>query len=196
MKEDAVDLARQTAPWREGQSWWVAGVEGIVALLIGIYVVADPVRASDLVRQLIALVLLAVSLAQIVDGFRFRGLPASPWSALRGGVGATVALLTLFSVTSDYIAPAGARQMLAVGLLAYGIIGLISLVFTLRSTSFKVAAIIMDLLTIVLGILLLTASPDDTSGAQLLGAAGIIAGVALLIYTYSLWNRREKGALR
>src|SRR3954454_16299502 len=104
-----MDLDRQTAPWRAGQSWWVAGVEVIVALLIGIYVVADPVRASDLVRQLIALVLLAVSLAQIVDGFRFRGLPTSPWSTLRGGVGATVALLALFSVSSDYIQPAGAR---------------------------------------------------------------------------------------
>jgi uncharacterized membrane protein HdeD (DUF308 family) len=189
-----VDLARHTAPWREGQSWWVAGVEGIVALLIGIYVVADPVRASDLVRQLIALVLLVVSLAQIVDGFRFRALPAAPWSTLRGGVGATVAVLTLSSVWSDYIQPTGARQMLAVGLLAYGIIGLVSLIFTLRATSFKVTAIIIDLLTIVLGILLLTASPEDTTGAQLLGAAAVVAGVALLIYAYSLWNRPERRA--
>jgi uncharacterized membrane protein HdeD (DUF308 family) len=160
-----------------------------VALLIGIFVVADPLRASDLVRQLIALVLLVVSLAQIVDGFRFRSLPSSPWSTLRGGVGVTAALFALFSVASDYIQPPGARQMLAVGLLAYGVIGLVSLIFTLRSTSFKVTAIIMDLLTIVLGILLLTAGPDDTTGAQLLGAAGIIAGVALLIYAYSLWRR-------
>ena len=63
-----MDLARQTAPWREGQSWWVAGVEGIIALLIGIYVVADPVQASDLVRQLIAVVLLSAPSMQRGSG--------------------------------------------------------------------------------------------------------------------------------
>jgi uncharacterized membrane protein HdeD (DUF308 family) len=189
MEEIAKDVARQTAPWRDDQSWWVVGIEGIVALLVGIYVVADPVRASDLVRILIALVLLVVSIGQIVDGFRLRTLATSPWSTLRGGVGAAVALLTLYSGWSDAIAPAGARQMLALGLLAYGIIGIVSLIFTLRATGFKLAALIVDVLTIVLGLLLLSADADDTSGAQLLGGAAIIGGVALLIYSYSLWNR-------
>jgi uncharacterized membrane protein HdeD (DUF308 family) len=189
MGDIARDVARQTAPWKEQQSWWVVGIEGIVALLVGIFVVADPVRASDWVRQLIALVLLVVSVEQIADGFRSRGLATAPWATLRGGVGATIALLTLFSSWSDSIAPAGARQMLAVGLLAYGIIGIVSLVFTLRAGGFKIAELIANVLTIVLGLLLLSADAADTTGAQLLGAAAIIGGVAMLIYAFSLWNR-------
>ena len=194
MDDLARDVARQTVPWKELQSWWVVGVEGIVALLVGIFVVADPARASDWVRQLIALVLLVVSVGQIGDGFRARGQMTAPWATLRGGVGATVALLTLFSGWSDYIAPAGARQMLAVGLLAYGIIGIVSLIFTLRATGFKIAELIADVLTIVLGLLLLSAEADDTTGAQLLGGAAIIGGVALLIYAFSLWNRTKPAA--
>jgi uncharacterized membrane protein HdeD (DUF308 family) len=194
MDDIARDVARQSVPWKEGQSWWLVGIEGVVALLVGIYIVADPNRASEIIRWLIAIVLLVVSLEQIFLGFRARGLPTSPWAALRGGVGATAAVLALLADWSDTLQRDGARQILAVGLLAYGILGLISLIFTLRTTGFKVAAIITDLLTIGLGLVLLTADPDDESGTQLLGAVAIIGGVALLIYAYMLWSRSRAAA--
>jgi uncharacterized membrane protein HdeD (DUF308 family) len=189
MQSRARDAARQSAPWREGQSWWVVAIEGTVALIIGLYIVVDPQRASDLIRMLIAVVLLAVSLGQIVDGFRLRGLPSSPWETLRGGVGATVALLTLLSGWSDYIAPTGARQMLAIGLLAYGVIGIVSLIFSFRSTGFKIAAVITDILTIVLGILLLIAEAGDTGSVRLLGAVAIVGGIAMIAYAWMLRSR-------
>jgi uncharacterized membrane protein HdeD (DUF308 family) len=192
MQDIAKDVARQTAPWRAGQSWWVAGIEGVVALVIGVYIVADPAAAADTIRFLIALVLLIVSIGQIVDGFRVRGLPSSPWAALRGGVGATVALLTLLSGWSDAVSNTGARQMLAIGLLAYGILGIGSLIFTFGSTGFKIAAVIVDVLTIVLGIILLTAETDNTGGVQLLGAVAIIGGLALLGYSWILRGQRAE----
>jgi uncharacterized membrane protein HdeD (DUF308 family) len=190
MQDIARDVARQTAPWKAGQSWWVVGIEGIVALIIGVYIVSDPFGASDLIRYLIAVVLLVDSAGHIVDGFRERGLASSPWETLRGGIGATVAVLTLLSAWSDSIGDSGARQLLAAGLLAYGVLGIVSLIFTFRSTGFKVAAIIADVLTIVLGILLLTASPGDTGGTRLLGAAAIVGGLALLGYSWYLRGRR------
>ena len=68
--QDTKDLVRQTAPWKPGQSWWVVGVQGIIALAIGVFMLANPTGASDVIRFLIALVLLLDSLSQIVDGFR------------------------------------------------------------------------------------------------------------------------------
>jgi uncharacterized membrane protein HdeD (DUF308 family) len=194
MDDIARGVAKQSVPWKEGQSWWVVGIEAVIALVVGIYIVADPVRASDAIRLLIALILLAVSVGQIVDGFRFRGQPEAPWAMLRGGVGAAVALLTLLSGQSNVIAPDGARQILALGLLAYGIIGLVSLVFTVRATGFRFAAIIGDILTIALGILLLSANSGETGGAQLLGVAAIVGGIALLLYAYSLWSKGKRRA--
>ena len=105
-----------------------------------------------------------------------------------------IALLTLLSGWSNVIAPDGARQILAFGLLAYGIIGFVSLVFTVRATGFKVAAIIGDILTIALGILLLTANSGETGGAQLLGVVAIVGGIALLLYAYSLWSKGKRRA--
>ncbi len=191
MQDIAKDVVRQTSPWKAGQSWWVAGIEGIVALSIGVYVVADPFGASDVIRFLIALVLLLASLGHIVDGFRDERLASSPWETLRGGVGVTVAALTLLSAGSNYIMDTGARQMLAIGLLAYGILGIVSLIFTFRATGFRIAATITDALTIVLGILLLTASSGDTGGTRLLGVAAIVGGIGLLGYS---WYLRGKPA--
>jgi uncharacterized membrane protein HdeD (DUF308 family) len=188
MESGARDEGQRTA-WRPSQSWWVVGAEGIVALAIGIFILARPADASDIIRNLIALALLVVGGGQIADGFRFWNRKSSPWATLSGGVGATAALLTILANWSVYIPPAGARQILAVGLIGFGLIGLISLIFTIRTPEFKFAALIVDLLAIALGVLLLRVEADDTGGTQLLGAAAIIGGVALLIYGYTLWSR-------
>jgi uncharacterized membrane protein HdeD (DUF308 family) len=185
MQDIAKDLTPQTPPWKAWQNWWTVGVEGIIALAIGVFMLANPTGASDVIRFLIALVLLLDSLRHIVDGFRNRS-PSSPWETLRGGIGVTVAVLTLLSARSDYVEDDGARQMLAIGLLAYGVLGIVSLIPTVRETGFKGAAIIADVLTIALGILLLSARSGDTSGTQLLGAVAAVGGIALLGYSWYL----------
>ena len=188
------DVTRQSSLWKAGQSWWVVGVQGIIALAVGVFMLANPTGASDVIRFLIALVLLLASLSQIVDGFRDRGLSSSPWETLRGGIGVTVAVLTLLSAGSDYVEDDGARQMLAIGLLAYGVLGIVSIVFTLRSTGFKGGAIIADVLTVVLGVLLLTARSGDTSGTQLLGVVAAVGGIALLGYSWYLRGKPAREA--
>ena len=193
VQDIAKDVVRQTAPWRAGQSWWIVGIEGIVALAIGVFIVSNPAGASDLIRFLIAIVLLVDSLGKISDGFRTRGSASSPWEALRGGVGATVAVLVLLSGWANAIGDSGARQMLAVGLLAYGLLGLLSLIFTFRAGGFTIAAIVADALAILLGILLLTTRPGDTSGTRLLGAVAIAAGLALLAYSWMLRGKAARG---
>jgi uncharacterized membrane protein HdeD (DUF308 family) len=188
------DVGRQTSLWKAGQSWWVVGVQGIIALAIGVFMLANPTGASDVIRFLIALVLLLASLSQIVDGFRDSNLSSSPWETLRGGIGVTVAVLTLLSAGSDYVEDDGARQMLAIGLLAYGVLGIVSLIFTIRSTGFRGGAIIADVLTIVLGVLLLSARSGDTRGTQWLGAVAAVGGIALLGYSWYLRGKPRREA--
>jgi len=194
MQDISKDVARQASLWNAGQSWWVVGIQGIIALAIGVFMLANPTGASDVIRFLIALVLLLDSLTRIADGFRDRRLSSAPWEALRGGVGVTVAVLTLLSAGSNYVRDDGARQMLAIGLLAYGVLGLVSIIFTIRSTGFKGGAIIADVLTIALGILLLSARSGDTSGTQLLGAVAAIGGIALLGYSWYLRGKPARDA--
>lgn len=194
MQDNAKDVAQRTSPWKAWQNWWTVGIEGIIALAIGVFMLANPAGASDVIRFLIALVLLLDSLGHIVDGFRNRSLSSSPWETLRGGIGVTVAVLTLLSAGSDYVEDDGARQMLAIGLLVYGLLGVISLIFTFRSTGFKGSAIIADVLTISLGILLLSARSGDTRGTQWLGAVAAVGGIALLGYSWYLRGKPRREA--
>jgi uncharacterized membrane protein HdeD (DUF308 family) len=194
MQDNPKDGARQAAPWKAWQNWWTVGIEGIIALAIGVFMLANPRGASDVIRFLIALVLLLDSLGHIVDGFRNRGRSSSPWETLRGGIGVTVAALTLLSAGSNYVRDDGARQMLAIGLLAYGLLGVVSLIFTFRSTGFRIASIIADILTIVLGVLLLIARSGDTRGTQLLGAVAAVGGIALLGYSWYLRGKPAREA--
>ena len=193
MQDNTKDGARQTAPWNAWQNWWTVGIQGIIALAVGVFMLANPAGASDVIRFLIALVLLLDSLGHIVDGFRNRG-PSSPWETLRGGIGVTVAVLTLLSAGSNYVEDDGARQMLAIGLIAYGVLGIVSLIFTFRSARFNGAAIIADILAIVLGVLLLSARSGDTSATQLLGAVAAVGGIALLGYSWYLRGKPRREA--
>jgi uncharacterized membrane protein HdeD (DUF308 family) len=194
MQDNAKDVARQRTPWNAWQNWWTVGIQGIIALAVGVFMLANPSGASDVIRFLIALVLLLNSLGHIVDGFRNRGLSSSPWETLRGGIGVTVAVLTLLSAGSNYVEDDGARQMLAIGLIAYGVLGIVSLIFTFRSARFNGAAIIADVLAIALGILLLSARSGDTRGTQLLGAVAAVGGIALLGYSWYLRGKPRREA--
>lgn len=194
MAEIARDAGEAASALKATQRWWVVAIEGIAALVIGIVVLLFPTDANDVIRVLIAVGLLVISAGQIVEGFRFWSRSVSPWATLAGGVGFTAAGLALLSAYTPYIQAAGARQMLAVGLVAFGVIGLFSLIFTVRSTGFKIASVIIDLLAIALGVLLFMAEADRARNILLLGVAAVIGGVLLLLYGYYLWNKGRAAA--
>lgn len=184
----------QVVATRPHPRYWVPLIEGVVALALGIYVVLFPADAPVIVRSIIAAALLVLSFVQIIEGFRFWNRPVSPWATLGGGVGATAAIFTLLGDWAPGFAPANARQMLAIGLAGFGIIGLVSLIFTLRSTGFKIAGLIIDVLAIVLGVFLFLAEEQNAERIKYLGLAAMLGGAVLLIYGYYLWSRGRRAA--
>ena len=193
-KEAAFEVARGARPWRENQSWWVVGVEGLLVFLVGIFALAQPENAAGIIRQLIAFVLLIVSAGQVIEGFRFRGAAAAPWATLRGGVGITVAALTLLSPLSQFIESSGSRQLLGLGLLAYGILGVVAALAVSGERRYRWGALGGDLLAIVLGFLTLTREPGETSNLQLISGVLTIGGIVLLILAFMIWQRDRREA--
>ncbi|MFN8664507.1 MAG: DUF308 domain-containing protein [Thermomicrobiales bacterium] len=182
------DISGTQVITRPQPRFWVPVIEGVVALALGVYIVLFPEEAPVIVRSIIAAALLLLSFVQIFEGFRFWNRPVSPWATLGGGVGVTAAVFTLLANWLPEITPAAARLMLAIGLAAFGIIGLVSLIFTVRSTGFKIASLIIDVLAIALGIFLYLAEEQNADRIKLLGLVAILGGAVLLIYGYYLWN--------
>lgn len=185
----AIDVAREARPWREDQNWWVVGIEGLVVLLVGIYAAVQPENAAGIIRQLIAFVLLVISAGRIIEGFRFRTSAAAPWAVLRGGVGITVAALTLLSPLSQYIQGDGSRQILGVGLLAYGVLGIIGSLAVSGERRYRWGALAGDVLAVVLGLLTLTREPGELAGGQVFTWVLIAGGAALLVLAFVIRSR-------
>ena len=175
--------------------FWVPVIEGVVALALGVYVVLFPQDAPGVVRSIIAVALLLLSFVQIFEGFRFWNRSVSPWATLGGGVGATAAVFTLLAIWLPEITPAAARLILAIGLAAFGIIGLVSLIFTVRSTGFKIASLIIDVLAIALGVFLYLAEEQNPERVKMLGLVALLGGAILLAYGYFLWSRRRSATV-
>ena len=188
----AVEAKHETAS--KSHSWWIAGIEGVIALIIGLYILVQPQSAAGILRQLIALVLLVVSIGEIIDGFRFRIFPSAPWAILRGGIGATVAALTLFSLFSQHISNDGSRQILSIGLLVYGILGIVAITSTASESGIDLGVILISVLVIVLGIILWNPGEFNPGRARLLGLASVVGGAALLFQSYRLWKSGHTSA--
>jgi uncharacterized membrane protein HdeD (DUF308 family) len=82
-------------PWNKDLPWYWVGLEGAVALVIGVYFVAAPDSANSTIRLLLALLLIIASAMDILTGFRNYGnalveQPMTPYLLVRGGAGMTL----------------------------------------------------------------------------------------------------------
>jgi uncharacterized membrane protein HdeD (DUF308 family) len=192
MTERAMSIAREHAPWHEGTAWWVTGIEGVILALLGLYLLLAPVAAGGLILQLIAAVLLIESLLQIVAGLRDTGRAVTAYTMLQAGVGATVGLLiVLRSWLVPSLDPPAARTILALGLLAYAIIG--AAAYFLGGDSGRgswFGPVVNAVALIVLAILLRTSGATNVADRLgFLGWIALIGGAALLVIAWRAYNR-------
>lgn len=189
MAERARQLATENLPWRRGIGWQVIGVEGLILLGIGLFILLAPDIARDVIRQLIAAILLVLSVLQVYTAFRTQLQPVTLYNTLRGGIGATVGVIVLLEPLSAYLEPQAARFMLALGWLAYGMIGLISMAVLRSEQGLRTGAVLTSGIALVLSVSLFTSDGESTGGLALLGWIAVAGGVALLGYAAYL-NRQ------
>ena len=191
MSETARDLLKRGVPWRAGIAWQLVAIEGVVILGIGIYMVVAANDARDIVRQLIAAVLLIHSAGLVLNAIRNRAHPMAVFQALRGGAGLAVGIIVALAQWGDYLPEDAARYILGVGLITYGGIGVIEAVIAARGEpDLRVSSLVTAVVTILLGVLLLTGGAETGEGRiRVLGSVAIIAG--LLLIAYAAWIRRN-----
>jgi uncharacterized membrane protein HdeD (DUF308 family) len=172
---------------------WVTGVEGIVLVVLGLYLLLAPASAGTLIIQLIALVLLIQSVLQIAAGLRSRRLAADPYEMLQGGIGATVGLLIFLR---GWLVPTldgnSARTILGLGLLAFAIVGVVGALINRGEGDSWMGPVVTAGLLILLAAVLLTSSDSSAlDRLAILGWIALIGGVVLLVLA---WRARSKAA--
>ncbi|MCC6313688.1 MAG: hypothetical protein IT337_06715 [Thermomicrobiales bacterium] len=193
MADKALSMAQEHAPWRENVAWWVTGIQGVVVVLIGLYLLLAPASAAQLVILLIAIALLLSSIPQIVAGLRGIGGVRAAYAMLQAGVGATVGLLiALRALLVPTLDPYAARTILALGLIAYALIGLAGSFLSGGEPASWAGPIVNALLLIVLAVVLLTSSESNAADRLgLLGWIALIGGALLLFFAWRAYNRQH-----
>jgi len=123
IKTSATETAHRIAPWRPDIPWWAVGIQGIVALLVGLWLLVNQGAGGQVVAVL-GVGLLIVASAWAWSAMR-SDLPqvVLGWRGLRAGVGIAVGALLVLDFGLAYLAGAAPLVVLAVGLMIVGGIG-------------------------------------------------------------------------
>ena len=193
MTEQAKAMVLSTAPWRRGVPWPLVLIEGIAIAAIGIFMLASD-SASDVVRQLVAAILLINGLLEIVAGFNAEDSAGARYRVLRGTIGATIGAIITLEPFWDFLTNAAARWTLGLGFLAFALLGFTVLVITREQGGIRVGAAITNLIFLVLAILFFTGDEDSNSRVNLLGTIAIVLGILLVLYALYLYRTAQTQA--
>ena len=190
MAEQAKATLQRGVPWRRGLAWWIVGLEGVLLLAAGIYVVAAPDDAKDAVRVIIGAFLLANAVSTAMAGLRAAALsnPGMPYRMLAAGSGLTVGIICVLQPWSENITDNAARVILALGLLVYGAVGLAAAFATRATGGMRMGALVISAVMILFAIVLFYNVRNETLSMRWFGYAALAAGVLLCGYAFALFK--------
>ena len=180
------------APWHGGTPWWVILVEGLVALVVGIYILTQPARVGQWLVFLIAGYLVITNALEIyasvsgpapADGNAYR--------LLASGIGFIAGLLVLLVPLVTTAPLLALIAILGIGLLARGLVGLVGVLLGREAGGARWGSALANLLNLVFGGLLLYLTTTAAAGDVLrwLGIAAVVGGALLILYGVVLYRR-------
>jgi uncharacterized membrane protein HdeD (DUF308 family) len=177
----------QSVPWRANIPWWVPLAEGIFALAVGVFLVFWTEESGRVILWAIGGFLLVNSIIWILSGLR--AAEASRARLVRGGIGLIVGLLVVIQPFTEYMSVEAALMVLAVGLVAIGLIGLFD---TLWHRAGGWGSVIFAVLTLAVGGLLIYQMASGVSVTSWIGYIAIVLGILLVGYAFALYKRRRE----
>lgn len=199
--DQAVDAAKQLAPWSTRIPWWVVLIEGIIVGGIGLMVVFNPQGANITLALALSLGLVIAGLMQLWGILR-NDVPEKIDSAVAAraaiAVYAGLLILVLYFLGDD---PVSGQQVLS-RIAGFGIFGTAALIYGLLALaqvfrtdgSSRRQALIEFLLFTSVGLIALwglyAGSGAIVSAVRIIGWIFIIGGIALI--ALSIW-RQQKG---
>lgn len=179
--EKGKDTLKQVAPWKSGVAWWLVLVEGIVALVLGAYLIIAPAQAATILGLLLSLFLIIDGIIQFVASLRqaVRGR-LGRWRGIIGVVvGVAILVIWFFGLEARELAV----TILGVGLLIYGLTGVFLVLFRRGDTRFRWGVLLGSVILTVVGLVALfdNFSPGFQS-LPVIGALLVVLGVGLIIF--------------
>jgi uncharacterized membrane protein HdeD (DUF308 family) len=182
IKASAVETAHRVAPWRPDIAWWVVGIQGVVALVLGLWLLLNQ-GAGEPVLAVLGLALLVIASVWAWSAMR-SDLPqvVLGWRGLRGGAGIAVGAIVVADFVVDFLALPATLIVLALGLLISGLFGAAEWLVGRTAMAWRWPSLAGSAVSAVFGaILLISRLQAAPIFLQVVAGAAIVAGVLLLV---------------
>lgn len=160
--------------------WWLALIQGLVALGIGLYMLLDPGSASTLAVLLVSIYLLVAGVILTLRGLAARRARKGTLLLVRGLAGLVIGAVVLLFGVFEIGTAETARAILAIGLIIFGAIGLFTSLFKREGKPFGWGPVLVNAALLVWGLLIIF------SNVNLTGVSGwilVIIGIAVILWT-------------
>jgi uncharacterized membrane protein HdeD (DUF308 family) len=167
---------------------WIRGlIEGIVALVFGIFILISPENANNLIGLAAGGFLLV---AGIMETFNRRDDRSTGF--IRGIVGLVGGAVMLALIFFAFVSLPTAYNILAVFLIAYGALGLFNDFFGRGGQPFQWGPVLLDAILVAWGVLIFLSRTQDF---DLLSISGwVLIAIGVIIGAWALFVKRPKGA--
>lgn len=182
IRAKAVDAAHRVAPWRGDIAWWVVGIQGLIVLVLGLWLLVNQ-GAGEPVLAVVGLLVLGVASMWAWSAMR-SDLPqvVLGWRGLRAGVALLAGLLVVIDFVVDFLTTPAALVVLSLGLLVAGLIGIAEWFVGRDEMRWRWPTLTGPVVAAAFGlVLLLSRLQAAPIFLQVIAAATLALGVLLLI---------------
>lgn len=175
-------MAKLNSNNRSAWVWTI--VKGLIALALGIFLLVGAETARFVVAYALAGYLAISGAMQTFSGFFNRHAPGSATDRIRGLVGLVAGVVLLLLIYFDVLSLQAVYSILAVAVIAYGVLGLFEAIFDRGASRFQWMPLIVNLLLVVLGGLVFFFRTQELDLKMWAGLVLALIGVIIIAYGY------------
>ncbi len=180
---------------KSSNAWVWTIIRGIIALVLGIYLLVAANSSAPLVVGYALAGYLTISGAMQTFASIFnRNAPGSRTDRLRGLLGLVGGGVLLLLAYFDILSPSASYIGLAILLIAYGALGLFEVLFDRGAKSFNWMSLIINVLLIALGVLAFVFRARELNLLTYAGGILLLIGAIIFLYGYLIQKRNRSAA--
>lgn len=174
MGERVEALVGRAIPWHRNAAWYLVLLEGIVAVVVGLWIVLHPSSARNDVIRLVGVYLAVTGVLGFVGDLREREGGIQRYSVLRHVLMVAVGVLAA-------VRP-GVTDLIAWGAILVGLAGLLLVIVARDMGAARWGVLVVSAVFLVFGFLLFWALATGTFLFAVFGLALMLAGLLLVAY--------------
>ncbi len=171
----------ELAPWRDDVSWQFNGVQGVVALGIGVYLFFATTHAVGTLVQIVGAYIAGMAIMHLgLAIWDPSGLSARPTGLLRRAISLIAGAAALLFPWLGFLSTSDARFIITAALVISGVIAIVGALTDRRLREVRWGSSLSGVVEIAIGVVFFVVTDSERPLLNWLGVALLVAGLILI----------------